>query len=109
MAVSTFYLRDGNVIAEEAAAAARSVDFTTTEGSIVLDTDHYAVRGKKVIIQGDGDAWGISDKTGAFATKFPLANGQYMEVSMNKGQQTFYIQASTGTVTIRVWVVGNAL
>jgi hypothetical protein len=106
MTAYNFKLQNSNVIAETDAAA-RSIAVGTTEDTITLDIDTYKVAGKKVFIQGNGDAWGISDKTGAYGTKLPMTDGQYMAVDCDKNLTKFFVQASSGTVTLRVWVAGN--
>lgn len=48
-------------------------------------------------------AWGISDATGAFATKKPIPAGTAFRIQLDGSPKIFYVHVGTGTGTLSIW------
>lgn len=85
--------------------ATTSFSLTSTEAPITF-TKNDDGRSVVVVVTVD-QAWGWSSATGAFGTKFPLVAGQSWTFKMTEASKTYYLQASSTTGTLHVYVLDS--
>lgn len=74
-----------------------TLSLSSTETTVTFTNN--GIQDRLVQLQCD-QAWGWSDATGAFGTKYPLAASQYQNFRVPVGTWIIYVQASSTTGTL---------